>query len=174
MAFLNTRLDAALKGKFEKYAAAQDSSTSELLRGFVKSCVGTTTAPVASSQRMPLAAGRRWKVVNTRLSGAEWRLEAILTAEGTSVGRWLLSLIRARLGLGPQLTKEELVAVGQASYQLRSLGRNLNQLLRAVHQGRAKRAHFSERYAAQIQMRVTALSDTLDDLIRAATERDAV
>lgn len=56
-------------------------------------------------------------------------------AEGYAPSRWLIALIQARMGRGPQFGQHELQALGQSNLALLSLGRNLNQIARALNAG---------------------------------------
>lgn len=64
-------------------------------------------------------------------------VEACALAEGYSSTRWLIALLQARMGRGPQFGQYELEALARSNLALLALGRNLNQIARAVNAGGA-------------------------------------
>jgi hypothetical protein len=54
--------------------------------------------------------------------------------EGMSVPRWVISAARAQVSGEPQLGAEALAAMSRSAVQVRSIGRNLNQLTRALNE----------------------------------------
>jgi len=76
-------------------------------------------------------------VVSIRLQEHENR-EFGKIAESLCVtpARLIRKMIRDSIGVGPDLLPQDATRVEEAIYQLTMLGRNLNQLLRAIHQGK--------------------------------------
>lgn len=69
-----------------------------------------------------------------RLTRKEVALAATIAArEGYSLSRWLTAVILVRLGAGYQLGQHELEALGRSNLLLLAIGRNLNQVARALH-----------------------------------------
>lgn len=56
--------------------------------------------------------------------------------EDCSQRRWIIDAIRAGLTHEPQFSMAEISALGESNYQLLSLGRNLNQVAKAMNEGR--------------------------------------
>jgi hypothetical protein len=72
--------------------------------------------------------------VETRISAPEHDVLRILArADGISVNRWVVSLIRARLTRTPQLATAEIEALSRSTAALNALGRNLNQIAKALN-----------------------------------------
>jgi hypothetical protein len=61
------------------------------------------------------------------------RVEALAAAEGFSATRWIVALIRARLTGTGQYGQRELELLAQSNLQLLAIGRNLNQVARALN-----------------------------------------
>lgn len=72
------------------------------------------------------------------LTGEEAKfVEACAHAEGYSSTRWLIALLRARMGNGAQFGQYELEALGRSNLALLAIGRNLNQIARSLNDGDA-------------------------------------
>jgi hypothetical protein len=83
------------------------------------------------------ASERQSCMVNVRMSEAEALAFSELAAQWqTSRSRLLRKVIRESIGEGPDLLGHELKLFEDAVYQLASLGRNLNQLLKLLHSGK--------------------------------------
>lgn len=57
-------------------------------------------------------------------------------AECCSPQRWVINCVRASLTHEPQFTLEATKALWQSSYQLRAIGRNLNQIAKQLNEGK--------------------------------------
>lgn len=55
-------------------------------------------------------------------------------AEGCSPQRWVINCVRASLTHEPQFTLETTKALWESSYQLRAIGRNLNQIAKRLNE----------------------------------------
>jgi hypothetical protein len=68
------------------------------------------------------------------LTEEEWeRVTARAAQEGLSVPRWIVALIRAHLASQPQLGSLSLEALRHSNLEVQAIGRNLNQLVRALN-----------------------------------------
>jgi hypothetical protein len=61
------------------------------------------------------------------------RVEALAAAEGFSATKWIVALIRARVTGTGQYGQRELELLAQSNLQLLAIGRNLNQVARALN-----------------------------------------
>ena len=69
-----------------------------------------------------------------RLTPEEVRLASVIAyREGYSLSRWLTAVVLVRLGAGQQLGQHELEALARSNQLLLAIGRNLNQVARAVN-----------------------------------------
>ena len=79
------------------------------------------------------------------MSGAdEARLQAAVVLFGVSKAEVVRRLIRASVQAGPALSAENTRAVVELAQQVRMVGRNLSQVLRAIHRGQAVRIEDTE------------------------------
>jgi hypothetical protein len=76
--------------------------------------------------------------VEVRLTQSEYQAaQARAEAEATGLQRYIVNCVRASLTNEPQVTMEAATALNESSYQLRAIGRNLNQIAKAVNAGSA-------------------------------------
>ncbi|MCP4745375.1 MAG: hypothetical protein GY874_04415 [Desulfobacteraceae bacterium] len=113
------------------------------------------------------------RMVGTRLNEKEGRaLSKILTAEHKNISEFLLCLIRSRLTKEPHFSTEELNELRKANMNLLSIGRNLNQMVRAINSGKADSERFSERYANELKKFVFDKAAAISKLIKRNKQRD--
>lgn len=69
-----------------------------------------------------------------RLTAGEYEvLRDLADAAGFSLNRWIVAMIRAQLTATPQFAEAELAALAVSNTQLAAIGRNLNQIARALN-----------------------------------------
>jgi predicted transcriptional regulator len=94
--------------------------------------------------------------VTARLKPLEYaELKAAAEAQGMKPGTWVAGLIRAKLGAGQTMSRDEIAALRESTRQLQAIGRNLNQIARLTNiewreAEKLKREHVV-RLAADIQ-----------------------
>ena len=77
------------------------------------------------------------RMINVRTTEAEGlELKRLAEQLQTTRSRLLRKIIRESIGEGPDLLPSEMKVFQDAVFQLASLGRNLNQLLKLVHSGK--------------------------------------
>lgn len=84
------------------------------------------------------------------------RIEEIAAAEGFSSAKWIVALIRARLTNMAQFGQSELEALTESSLRLHRIGRNLNQIARALNRSP------DERHLYRVEM-IEALSRVISE-----------
>jgi hypothetical protein len=90
-------------------------------------------------------APRRKPRLRTELSDAdETRLQAAVALFGVPKAEVVRRLIRASVQAGPALSAENTRAIVELAQQVRMVGRNLSQVLRAIHRGQAVRIEDTE------------------------------
>jgi hypothetical protein len=88
---------------------------------------------------MKSAAGKKVKQVNARMTVGENQAFEVMAARlKISRPRLLRKVIREVIGKGPELLPQDFRAFEDALFQLSAVGRNLNQLMRAIHGGQVK------------------------------------
>ncbi|QND62338.1 hypothetical protein BPNPMPFG_006890 (plasmid) [Mesorhizobium sp. AR07] len=96
---------------------------------------------MASSAAMP----RRKPRLRTELSELdERRLQEAVALFGLPKAEVVRRLIRASVQAGPALSAENTVVIVDLAYQVRMVGRNLSQVLKAIHRGQAVRIEDTE------------------------------
>lgn len=73
----------------------------------------------------------------------------------------LRRLIRASIDVGPAVSRENMIRIGELAAQVRMVGRNLSQLLHAVHNSRAVRLKDALDILRIIHARVAEVDDEL-------------
>ena len=98
------------------------------------------------------------RMVNVRMNEAE-ALAFRLLAEHlqTTRSRLLRKVIREAIGEGPDLLFQEFKVMDDAVYQVAAIGRNLNQLVRAVHTGQVKAMPQEQALMGDILNRIESL-----------------
>lgn len=88
--------------------------------------------------------------------------QAAAEREGLTLPRWIVGLVRSYLTRAPQFSQKELELLGQSNLQLLSIGRNLNQIAKALntspHDRRAYRVEMIEALQGKIKEHTRAVS----------------
>lgn len=104
-------------------------------------------------------------VISIRLQDHESReFEKIAQRFQVTPARLMRKMIRDSIGAGPDLLPQDAKLVEEAIYQLSMLGRNLNQLLRAIHQGKVSATTEAEVGIAELRDKVVQLKDGMQDV----------
>lgn len=133
---LKTRIDSATRDRFVHLARTQHLSESELLRRAIQRELGEPAQGVqpAEPARDPTDIDR----ITVRLPRHVLRAARDRsTTTGLAVSRWVAALVQSTVSRQPVLTNQELAAVETASRELAAIGRNVNQIARALNE-----AHF--------------------------------
>ena len=108
---------------------------------------------------------RRKPRLRTELSEAdEAYLQQAVQLFGLPKAEVVRRLIRASVQAGPALSAENTQAVVLLAGQVRIIGRNLMQLLRAIHRGQAVRIEDTEAVWLGLQQMVVAIDDELTEM----------
>ena len=158
------RVDADTKGRFVAVARQQGLSESALLKRLVDTVLlgtGATTTPTTESVD-PVARGGK---ISARL-----RLDDLVLlrerakARALPTGTYVSLLIRSHLRNLAPLPTTELMALRRSIAEVGAIGRNLNQIARALNQG--EQSNGPSRSELQALLRaLTGLRDYTKDLI---------
>lgn len=124
----------SLKGPWLNWCKVRGVVPSEAFRQIVAKLVAASGDPERfghdqiSRQEKPTV--RRW--VTLTASEAS-RVEAFAASDGFSPARWILALVRARLTRTAQLGQRELELLDKSNMRLLAIGRNLNQIAKALN-----------------------------------------
>jgi hypothetical protein len=111
------------------------------------------------------AAARRKPRLRTELSEAdEARLQEAVTMFGLPKAEVVRRLIRASVQSGPALSAENTAAVVELAGQVRRVGRNLAQVLKAIHRGHAVRIEDTEPVWRGLYETVSAINNELTEM----------
>lgn len=99
------------------------------------------------------------------------RVEAIAAAEGFSVTKWIIALIRARLTATPQLGQRELELLARSNLQLLAIGRNLNQVAKALNSTPHDRSVYRVGLIEDLEAAIKSHTKSVSDAMTANVER---
>jgi hypothetical protein len=121
-----------LKPQWEAYCQRTGVSASEAIRLLVSQALGSIPHAV---QCFALAdTGARRQRIEIRLTLDECAaLQEVAGMAGFSANRWIVAMIRAQLTSMPQFGERELITLATSNSQLAAIGRNLNQIARALN-----------------------------------------
>jgi len=104
-------------------------------------------------------------VVSIRLQDHENReFEKIAQLFEVTPARLIRKIIRDSIGAGPDLLPQEAKVAEEAVYQLSMLGRNLNQLLRAIHQGKVAATSDTELGIKELRGQVVHVAGKIQEI----------
>lgn len=135
------RVPTGLQAQWEEWCAKSDKKPSEVIRALMRYLVQDNIPNEVRNWVAAQAAGHPddgpKERVEVRLTPTEY--QSIMTkadAEGCSPHRWIVNCVRASLTNEPQFTMETTKALWESSYQLRAIGRNLNQIAKRLNEGK--------------------------------------
>ncbi|MBU9443917.1 MobC family plasmid mobilization relaxosome protein [Burkholderia multivorans] len=130
---LSGRVDPDLKNAFATVAKEQGVTEARLLEIVVAAFL-RRTPPIPAPEPAPESEGVKTKDVRVRLAPFKYReLERLASLRHWSRGTYLAYLFDVHLSGQPRLTEEELQALREATAQLSAVGRNVNQIARALN-----------------------------------------
>lgn len=134
------RVPAELQEQWEAWCARTEKKPSEVMRALMRYIVQDDMPAEVRDWIAAQAAGQpddgpkervEVRFTPTEYQGVTNRAEA----EGCSPQRWIVNCVRASLTHEPQFTMEATRALWDSSYQLRAIGRNLNQIAKRMNEG---------------------------------------
>lgn len=110
--------------------------------------------------------------VEIHLTESEHRiLKPLARAEGFPVTKWIVALIRTRLLGRPQFGQPELEVLGRSNLQLLAIGRNLNQLAKALNTSPQDRSAFRVDLITALSSRIQTHTTIVSSVMRGNLER---
>ncbi len=99
------------------------------------------------------------------LDDEDYRLLVAVSAQfGLSQAEVTRRLIRAALDVGPALSKDNAATVAELSSQVRAVGRNLAQVVKAINEGRAVRLEDARPIFEILHRRISAVDGELTNM----------
>lgn len=89
--------------------------------------------------------------------------------ENCSQRQWVIDAIRAGLTKEPQFGMKEIEILGESNYQLLAIGRNLNQIAKAMNEGRKNSVSVTA--IEELRKQITIHTSKVSRAIRASLER---
>jgi hypothetical protein len=130
---LRTRVQRETQDAFERLAAQRSVTPSVLLRELVMREICTVDKFVDLSVR-PDQGRLEIEQTSIRLPGfLTDKVKERAKYKGMSVGRWLAGLVQSNLACEPVLNEREVILVRAMNRQLAAIGRNVNQIARALN-----------------------------------------
>ena len=97
--------------------------------------------------------------------------ESLAFKEGFSLSRWIVALVRARLTGTVQLGQQEMELLARSNMQLLTLGRNLNQIAKALNTSPENRRVFKVNVIEDLQTRIKEHTTVVASVMAANVER---
>lgn len=159
----------AYKQPWLDWCQAQNLSPSDAFRKVVARLVSSKAHPIEQLDTRQIEKGLPEKPSHRKeisLTESELKLvEALAAKEGFSVSKWIVALVRARLTGTPQFGQTELELLARSNLQLLAIGRNLNQVAKALntspHDHSVYRIEMIEVLAADIKAHTKVVSDAM-------------
>ncbi len=170
---LSVRLGADTKQRWETYCATLGKAPSTAIKEAVEQQLKKAELfpPVKTYQQTGEAPDGepkvRFEILMTKSEKAAVLERSNL--ERCSQRRWVVDAIRAGLTREPQFGMKEIDALGESNYQLLAIGRNLNQVAKAMHEGR--RDSVTIESIEKLRKIIDIHTETVSGAIRASIER---
>ena len=170
--YLNLYL-GALKKPWSDYCEALGKKPGAALKEAIeqqleKAAKNPTPPPLRQTGEAPDDEPKvRFEILMTKSEKAAVQERANL--ERCSQRRWIIDAIRAGLTREPQFGMKEIDALGESNYQLLAIGRNLNQVAKAMNEGR--RDSVTIESIERLRQIIDAHTDKVSGAIRASLER---
>jgi hypothetical protein len=163
----------ALKPRWEDHCRSAGLSSVERIRQLVLDALGqggTSGQPLLLQPFIDDDGVRRR--VEVRLTPSEFgAVEKLSCLAGMSVNRWIVAMIRVQITGEPQFGGHEMTALAESNHQLAALGRNLNQIARALNTAPDGFACHRLDVLQTLRADIDHHLDTVVSLIRANLER---
>jgi predicted transcriptional regulator len=170
---LSVRLGQDVKERWEAYCAVLGKAPSTTIKEAIEQQLEKASKfpPIKIYRQTGEVADRepkvRFEVLLTQSEKAALVDRANL--ERCSQRRWIIDAIRAGLTREPQFGMKEIEALGESNYQLLAIGRNLNQVAKAMNENR--RDAVTIELIERLRGIIDAHTDKVSTAIRASLER---
>jgi len=167
------RVDETTKNAFEEaVVSCGKSSVSSLLLELVGNFLKDKNTVTGSDEKPSREV--RSRVVGTRINEKEAEaLESILLQENKTAAEFLLCLIRSRINKAPHLGQSEMLQLRESNKQLLAIGRNVNQVVKAIHGTENKNElTISDHLLKDVKTHVDDLAKSISRLIEKNKQRD--
>jgi len=134
-AFIHCRVTSDVKALVRRLAEREGINESTLVKQLLEVVLRTTAFTDLPAPAAPANVNREARLY-VRLAAEDWRLlKERSTARGLPSATYASLLVRSHLRGAAPLPKAEYLALKQSVLELTAMGRNLNQIARAMNQG---------------------------------------
>ena len=170
---MNIHLGADLKARWVDYCAGLGKTPGAAIKEAIEQQLEKAAKfPPAKTYQQTAEAPDgepkvRFEILMTRSEKAA--VEERANLERCSQRRWIIDAIRAGLTHEPQFSMDEIEALGESNYQLLAIGRNLNQVAKAMNEGR--RDSVTVESIERLRAIIDAHTEKVSGAIRASLDR---
>jgi len=134
-AYITCRVTSETKDRVRRLAQRERIHESALVKQLLDTVLRVSTAEELPPPPAPDTVSRQARLY-VRLAAEDWRLlRERARARGMAPATYVSLLTRSHLRGGAPLPKSEFLALRQSVVELTTIGRNLNQIARAINQG---------------------------------------
>jgi|ThiBio_1000_plan_1041568.scaffolds.fasta_scaffold02101_2 predicted DNA binding CopG/RHH family protein len=166
MPYLTTRIQEEMKTAFQQLASATGLSDSELLRQLIHDALEEpeegNSAPIPPNPSQSELERITVRLPRFLMEGVQDRAKR----RGMAPSRWISSLLRANLMKQPVLTDSELLKLEENIRELAALGRNLNQIAKALNTAFHETDRLKLEHLLRLREAIQTNRDTINELVR--------
>lgn len=163
---LRTRVDDDLKKAVEELCLVLDIKESELLRFFV---IEGMAQVEQGKKKAVIPEGKSLKLIPKTILLPEYiKDEAANKAKskGMRLGRWIASLVQSNVLGEPVVVGEEVAALRESSRYLLAIGRNINQIAKALNETFYETERVKIEMLNDLKKAIENTDDRIDQLIK--------
>lgn len=167
MPVLKTLVEPGTKARFRSMAKARGLSESELLRAVVLAVTGEdndTDQPIEPDAEKADTARMTVRMPRFLMEAATARGKA----KGMAPSRWIAALVQSHLTRQPVMTDDELAGLLASNRELAAVGRNINQIARALNEAFHETERVKIERLAQLRDAIVKQRAAVRALVRAS------
>lgn len=167
MPVLKTLVDPEIKTRFHNMAKARGLSESELLRAIVLAATGgEKDSDQAINPDAKKVEANRITVRMPRFLMEATKERAKL--KGMASSRWIAALVQSNLTRKPLMTHEQLIELQASNRELAAIGRNINQIAKAINEAFFETERIRLDKLAELQKAIMENRAAVRSLVRAS------
>jgi len=165
------RIPSTLKSEWDAHCDKNGKGQAELLRTVMRYVIKDEMQPELSLISDGPDRGQKERL-EVRFTPSEYRtIQERAVAEDISPQRWIINCVRGNLTNEPQFTGEAVKALWDSSYQLRAIGRNLNQIAHRLNEGGYVAAREIEAMVTKLNAAISKHTKKVDQVLDASLSR---
>jgi hypothetical protein len=142
---LQVRLLENQASRWKSLCSEKGQKTSEALKELiVKELLNSENESIKLKANKTIIDSNQKQRVEVRLKESEYKsIQIISESEGCSIQHYIINCIREKLLNEPQFAHKNWSVLKESNYQLRTIGKNINQIAKRYNEGRPE-AHLSQ------------------------------